>query len=276
MGVVRQSTALFSFGVSKMLRSDIWGALPGLTTAAETYESAIRWGPGPQGILTGGVINANTIDVGNSPTFELRIGLVLGLITASGQWTQYSPTATDGSNVACGVLVTSLRMQDFQGVNQARFFGILVGGSVQAAKLLGLDQMARQQMDKFIFDDDFCGKHWFPYKQLQTKTANYSIVATDNFSIFDNTGAAGAVTFTLPAIANGYDFWFHVTADQNLLVTSNEGTNIVAFNNASASTVSFQTGGARIGGAFQIVSNPAGTKWYVFNESAGANTVTVA
>lgn len=259
-----------------MLRADIWGALPGLTTAAETYEAAFRWGPAGLGIITGGVIAANTVDSGNTPTFELRVGLLLGLVTASGQWTNYSPTATDGSEVACGVLMTSLRMQDFQGVNQPRFFGILVGGPVQAAKLLNLDLMARQQMNKFIFDDNFCGNAWFPYKRLQTKTANYSVLASDNFTIFDNTGAAGAVTFTLPPIANGYDFLFHVTADQNVLVTSNEGTNIVAFNNASASTVAFQTGGARIGGTLRLVSNAAGTKWYAFNMSAGANTITVS
>ena len=259
-----------------MLRSDIWGALPGLTTAAETYEAAFRWGQYGLGVITGGYIAAGTIDSGNSPTFELRPGLLLGMQTATGQWSNYAATNTDGTEVAGGVLMTSLRMQDFQGVNQARFYGVLVGGPIQSSKILGLDNMARQQMDKFIFDDDFPGRHWFNYKRLQTKTASYTVTAADNLTMFDNTGAVGAITFTLPAIANGYQFYFHVSADQNVLITSAEGTNIVATNNASASTLAFQTGGQRIGGCLLFESNPAGTKWYAFNESSGTNTITVS
>jgi hypothetical protein len=261
-----------------MLMTDVYGMAPGLTTARETYEAEFRWGSQFQGIMAGALIDGSTIDSGNSPTYELRPGLLLGQVISTGKWKQYSPTASDGTEVANAVLMEAIRMQDFSGNNVDRFYGLLVGGPVQASKIIGLDNMARQQMDKFIFDDIFglMGNHWFGFKRFQTKTANYTVVANDNYTHFDNLGAGGAVTFTLPPILPGYMFAFSVVADQNVLVTSSEGGNIVGFNNAVASTVSFQTGGARIGGTFKIYSNPAGTKWFVQTDSAGANTVTTA
>jgi hypothetical protein len=262
-----------------MLRSDVWGAMPGIGGAAETYEAAFRWGQFGVGIITGGIIAAGTVDAGNTPTYEIRQGLVLGQIISSGEWTNYSPTATDGSDVAAGVLMSQFRMQAFTGSTERRFYGILVGGPVQAAKLLGLDLMARQQMDKFMFDDSpggYPGNHWFPWKRFQSKTANYTIVAADNFTLFDNTGAVGAVTFTLPALANGYCFGFRVTADQTVTVASAEGDNIVAFNDAAADSLAFSTGGQKVGGGLALFSNPAVTQWIAINQSAGTNTVTVA
>jgi hypothetical protein len=264
-----------------MLRTDVWGAVPGLTTATETYEAAFRWGQYGIGVITGGYISSTTLDPTNTPTFELRPGLVLGQITSNGQWKNYDPAATDGSDIAAGVLMTSIRVQDLQGTAQARFYGILVGGPVQSAKLIGLDLMARQQMDKFQFDDSplgYNGNHWYPYKHFVSKTINYQILASDNYTIFDNAGAAGEVDFTLPAIARGYFFAFKSvkTPQQILKVISAEGANIVAFNNAAATSVAFQTGGAEIGGGFRIYSNQLGTLWHVEQASAGANTVTTA
>ncbi len=165
------------------------------------------------------------------------------------------------------------------GANQARFYGILVGGPVKASAIIGLDLMARADMsDHFWFDDalNLPGNHWFPWRRFQTKTTNYQILASDNFTHFDTLGAVAEVDFTLPAIANGYYFGFTNMVGQTMKVISTEGTNIVAFNNASASSIAFSTGGNLIGGGIRIYSNPAATKWIVENASAGANTITVA
>lgn len=260
-----------------MFLNDAWASLPGIQAAQETFEQAFGWGQYGLRIFAAGYIDKNAVDAGNSPTWELRPGLVLGKITATGKWTNYSATATDGSQVAAAILTGSIRMQDLQGTNQDRFYGIMVGGPVQGAKLLGLDQQARQQMHThFMFDDDYVGILNYPFKQQVAKTANYQILSTDNGTLFTNSGAGGEVDFTLPAIANGYVFGFRVYADQILKVISTEGTNMVAFNNAGASNVSFQTGGQQIGGGFLIYSDPAAGKWIVQNTSAGANTVTVA
>lgn len=261
-----------------MFLTDVYGNAPGLTTARETYENEFRWGSQYQGVIAGALISGAARDSGNSPTYELRPGLLLGQITSSGKYTNYSGTATDGSEVASAILMEGLRMQDFDGNNSDKFYGVLVGGPVQGSKILNLDLMARQQMDKFQFDDigQLVGSHWFPWKRFQTKTAAYSVVAADNFTLFDNVGATGAVTFTLPTLANGYLFGFRVQADQTVTVASSEGSNMVALNNASASSVAFSTGSGKIGGMFYIYSNPGATKWIVENASAGSNTITVA
>lgn len=261
-----------------MLMGDSYGMVPGLTTARETYESEFRWGSEFQGVFANGLISGAARDNGNSPTYELRPGLLLGQIISSGKYTNYSPTATDGSEVASAVLLEAIRMQDFEGNNADRFYAVLVGGPVQGSKILNLDLMARQQMDKFIFDDIFAipGNHWFPFKRFQTKTAAYTVVANDNYTLFDNVGATAAVTFTLPALANGYLFGFRAQADQTITVASNEGDNMIAFNDASADSVAFSTSGEKIGGVFRVYTNPGATKWIVENVSAGANTVTVA
>lgn len=261
-----------------MLMTDSYGIVPGLTTSRETYESEFRWGSQFQGVFANALIDGNTVDSGNSPTYELRPGLVLGQVLTTGKYKQYSPTATDGTEVACAVLVEALRMQDFSGTATDRFYAVLVGGPLQASKLIGLDLMARQQMDKFIFDDIFGipGNHWFPWKRFQTKTSAYTVVANDNYTLFDNVGATAAVTFTLPTLANGYFFGFRVQADQNITVASSEGDNMIALNDASADSVAFSTGSQLIGGMVVVYTNPGATKWIVENRSAGTNTITVA
>lgn len=254
-----------------MLMTDSYGIVPGLTTSRETYENEFRWGSQYQGVFANGIIDGASRDAGNSPTYELRPGLLLGQITATGKYTDYDKTASDGSEVAAGILIEGLRMQDFEGNSVDKFYAVLVGGPVQGAKVLNLDLMARSQMDKFIFDDIFQipGNHWFPFKRFQNKTANYSIVANDNFTMFDNAGASGTVVLTLPAIANGYMFALRAEAAQVLRFTSNEGSNVVG-TSATNSSVSVTA----IGGVIYVYSNPAGTKWIV--EQRGTQTITAA
>lgn len=257
-----------------MFRTDVWALPPGITAAVETYEAAFRWGPAGLGLITGGYIASTAADPTNgSTTFELRPGLLLGQQTATGQWTNYSPTATDGSQVAAGVCISAIRMTDIltqQG--QARFYGVLVGGPVQAAKIIGLDLHARQCMaDKFQFDDlgNYPGNHWFPFRNFQTKTANYQVAVGDNFTEFDNTGAAGEVDLTLPPIQNGLYFSLKAVVAQTFKFISNEGGNLIG---TSASQTNASV--AAIGGGLEVYSNPAGTKWIVNNLSSSNQTVT--
>ncbi len=255
-----------------MLLTDSYGIVPGLTTSRETYENEFRWGSQYQGVFANGLISGSAVDSGNTPTYELRPGLLLGQQLSTGKYLQYSPTATDGTEVASAVLIEGLRMLDFSGVATDRFYAVLVGGPVQATKLFNLDLQARQQMaSRFIFDDigGTPGNHWFPYKRQITKTANYTIVAADNFTLFDNTGATGEVDLTLPAIANGYSFALRAQVAQVFKFISAEGSNIVgtAATNSNASVTA-------IGGVILVYTNPAGTKWIV--EQRGTQTITFA
>ena len=255
-----------------MLYTDSYGIVPGMTTSRESYEQEFRWGSQFQGVFANALISGSAVDAGNSPTFELRPGLLMGQSFATGKYSQYNPVATDGTEVASAVLIEGLRMLDFSNAAVDRFYAVLVGGPVQASKIIGLDLNARQQMDKFIFDDSsgfgsIPGNHWFPWKRQINKTANYSIVATDNFTMFDNAGAGGEVDLTLPAIANGYVFGLRAQVAQTFKFISNEGSNVVGTSatNSNASV-------AAIGGVIYVYSNPAGTKWIV--EQHGTQTIT--
>lgn len=258
------------------------GALPGITAVATTTENTVVWGGAKSPLLEfdNFPIDSSAVDSGSTPTTILRPGLVLGKVTSSGRLVQYSATATDGSQVPFGVLVRGLSMLDLNGVVENKFGKVMVAGGVKGGSLYGLDQYARRMMvqcGKFVFDDDTQGQAGFgglAFGEL-AKTANYTVVAADNNRLFTTSGAAGAVTFTLPAIAAGYAFEFLAIANQNMAVTSAEGSNIVWDNNASASTLTFSTASHIIGGHLFFYTNAAGTKWYVRNYSPATNTVTV-
>ena len=113
------------------------------------------------------------------------------------------------------------------------------------------------------------------YLSISAKTASATLTAADAGYLITTTGASGAVVFTLPAAASnaGVSFNFYNTVDQNLTITAPAAT-LVAFNNAAATSVAFSTAGNKIGGGGRVTSD--GTKWLFQNQSAGANTVTVA
>ncbi len=256
-----------------MLRFDSYAALPGLQAAAETYENEFRWGPTGMGLLTNGWIASGAVDLGNTPTYELRPGLLLGKVTATGQWSNYVATNTDGSQVAAGVLIAGMRMQDFQGVNQQKFYAILVGGPVQAGKLLNLDYMARQQMaNGFRFDDDLPGQGYFGFRTFISKAASFTAAVADNNTMFDNLGATGSIVATLPPIQAGLRFGFRCLVAQTIVVTSNEGSNIVIDTSLTASTATLA---GRIGTSahFYVPANLATPKWVIEYTGAqgGAN-----
>jgi hypothetical protein len=255
-----------------------FGNVPGIGSTVETYESAPTWARHSSLLWAPAQISSAAVDPTNTPTTTLRPGLVMGVITASGLWTNYSATATDGSQVAQGILGIGLPMLDpFTSTTQTKVWGMIVAGPLQAAKLIGLDAQARADLaNRVIFDDNYLGNALFPVQKFVTKTADYTVLATDNLTSFDNLGAVGAVNFTLPTLANGLCYNFRCRADQNLTVTAAVANTMEALNNLTASSVAFSSGGARIGGEFQIFSNPGATKWLVRTLSAGAATVTVA
>lgn len=254
-----------------------FGNVPGIGSTVETYEAAPTWARHSFLLWAPAQISSAALDPTNTPTTTLRPGLVMGVITATGLWTNYSPTATDGSQVAMGILGVGMPMLDpFTNTTQTKVWGMIVGGPIQAKWLIGLDNQARADLaSRFIFDDNYLGNALFPVQKFVTKIADYAVLTTDNLTTFDNTGAVGAVNFTLPAIVNGLSYSFRVVADQSVTVTSTEGDNMEAFNDALADSVAFSTGGAKVGGEFRVYSTP-GLKWRVQTLSAGANTVTVS
>jgi hypothetical protein len=119
-------------------------------------------------------------------------------------------------------------------------------------------------------------------RPVVAKTANYQIVsplanaAGDACgTCFTTRGAAGAVTFTLPAITgnmSGLWYEFRTVAGQNTTVAGAAGT-VVTFNNAAATSVTTSTAGQLIGAHFRAVCD--GTSWHVIGDTVGV-TYTVA
>lgn len=265
------------------------GAPPGPEAALESAERTFSWGPARNLIWfpRSAVIDGASRDGGNtSLTTTLRPGLILGRVTSGGKFKQYDPTATDGTEIPFGILAISVKVVDADGANRDRHAPIVVAGPVKSGQLISglspytLDNYARSQMrPRFWFDDDFSGggHAWFPWRREIAKTADYTVTAADNGTLFTTFGASGAVAFTLPTLARGLYFGFSAQANQNLTVASaGSADDIIAFNDLSADSVAFSTASEKIGGLFRVYANVAATKWIVENVSAGANTVTVA
>lgn len=104
-------------------------------------------------------------------------------------------------------------------------------------------------------------------KRSVSKTANYSVrPGPDEGVVFDNAGASGAVTFTLPPIADVWDGWeieVSVVADQTVTITAPSGK-LIAFNNAAATSLAFSTAAEKIGGYVRIRYDGNSSKYKAF------------
>lgn len=253
---------------------------PGVGALLETVEKELLWG-GDTGkliaIYKNGVVDGASRDSGNTPTTILRPGLVLGKLTSGGQYTEYDPAATDGSEVAEAILPIEIRAQDFDSTDADRHLLLLVGGNVKAAQLIGLDVIARAQLGRqFIFDDDL-GGNTNPTTLVVAKTADYTVLAADNNKLFTTQGAGGTVNFTLPAIDRGLRFRFFSEAAGAMTVTAGTADTLVAFNDLAADSIAFATAVEIIGGAVEVIANADETKWLVFvNLGAETQTPTIA
>src|SRR6185312_6587544 len=161
-----------------------FGSTPGITAVATSIEATVIWGgaKGPFLEFENCPIDSTAVDALSSPTSILGAGLLLGKVTSTGRLLQYSPTATDGSQVPFGVLLRTLSMLDLNGVAENKFGRIMVAGPVKSGQLRGLDYIARRimaQSGRFIFDDDVTNSAAFlggPAGEA-AKTADYTIVA---------------------------------------------------------------------------------------------------
>lgn len=250
-------------------------ALAGFQAADLTVERQATWGGATWYLLKGAQIASGAADAGNSPTTQLRHGLLLGIVAATLVATNYAPNAADGSNVVAGFLWEQRNMLDTAGNAVSRVGQIVCAGAVQGSQLILLDEQARRQMQgRFIFDDRLCGTLG-GYRQIIAKTTGYQIVnGTDNDTHFTTTGAAGSVTFTLPAtIQKGQRWRFTNCVGQNMVITAPAGK-FVLFNNAAATSLTFSTAGNLIGANVEVVVDETGAKYIAF--LGCTNTATVS
>lgn len=252
-------------------------ALPGITTLVETYANQFWFDRPEHAVWTPIVLSGASRDTGNSPTSILRPGLLLGRVTSTKKLKQWDPTATDGTQYIVGVLNIDVQTQKL-GSDADRFLGhVMVKGNVMAGNLLipgqaslgiasnAYEHLIRAQMsDRFTFDDkDFRGNVHGGWRHVQAKTADYTVLETDNDVIFTNRGAGGAVNFTLPATAKlGLRYRFFVVADQTVTITAGTADTMIVYNDAAADSIALSTASNKIGGGFEVIGD--GTGWMVF------------
>lgn len=263
--------------------SGFTAGLPGFTAKRETVEANFTFQTFFYGDVVfdaAPVIASTAVDSGNTPTSILRPGLILGKLDSDGSWVQYSPTATDGSQEARGVLVTEVNMTDYTtGSAAARMgLGIVIAGKAKESMLVNLDYAARNQLAArgFILDGDNWGLSNCPRRRVM-KAADYTVLATDHLSLFIT--KTGAVTFTLPTIAVGLTFWFLNGVDANMTIASAEGDNVIVDNDLSADSVAFSTSSHKIGGyvKMEAIYVDSTLKWLpTYLNGVSTNTVTTA
>jgi hypothetical protein len=269
---------------------------PGIRDLLETTENQFWVGRYELQEWVGEVVDGSATDTGNTnQTSDLRAGLLLGKATSGndeGKLKQWNPAATDGTEDIYGVLPYMLNT-DFRGSTLDRKTGIMVGGLVDATKLLIPGQTAlgiagnanefliRNQMvgsGRFKFYKDFVSIDQGSWRNVVAKTANYTVTTSDIGVLFTNRGATGTVNFTLPATAyKGFRVGFYVVADQTLTVTSGTADTMVVYNDAAADSVSFGSAGDKVGGMFEVIGD--GTGWLViprtFTDGTIAQTITI-
>lgn len=251
-------------------------AVAGQGALEQTSEREIIWGGDDRqpGILRrNAVIDGAARDAGNSPTTVLRRGLLLGKVTATGQYKEWNPDGSDGSEYLAGILNVELRAQDFNATNIDRAFAILTKAPLRAAQLLvegtaltsSTDgPLARRQLRAMgcVLDDDPAG-HLAGAERYETNadTAD-TLTAADNGKTIFYTNAA-AVLVTLPAAAPGLEFDIIRAGDEEIVVASPTADNIIVGNDLSADSITFTTSGQHLGARIKLRSAYVGTtiKW---------------
>jgi hypothetical protein len=107
-------------------------------------------------------------------------------------------------------------------------------------------------------------------QQILTKTADYTVLASETGAVYTNSGAAGQVIFTLPTWAAGLFYMFDVETAQNLRVVAS-GTDTIRIA-GSVSAAGGRIDNATVGGVVTLVATLSG-KW-VATSQEGTWTVT--
>ena len=112
-------------------------------------------------------------------------------------------------------------------------------------------------------------------KTIIEKTADYTIPTIGGLAaIYTNRGATGTVTFTLPADApTGWFCEVSVIADYTVAVATATTDTLIAFNDATADSVTWGTSGQKVGNGGKFTYD--GTGWIMqYHPATGATTTT--
>ncbi|MBI1249064.1 hypothetical protein GC197_14630 [bacterium] len=262
------------------------GSFPGQKAIQQSFESQVQF-LGQQGeknaTVLHGVIEAASTDSGNSPSTTLRAGLVLGRVTSTGKLRPYASAATDGSQHPVAILLDTIDMLDGSGSVEDKLSArIVTGGNVVKSSVIGLTPQAEQQLiaQGIRFDQVPMpmASAILSHRGSVYAAADVTLTSSDSGQLIV-ASKAGAFEATLPAIEEGLEFLFVQTLDQDMAISSNEGDNVLALNNAAADGVIFSTASQKIGAACVVkaIRTAANTlKWICLNVGPAPMTVVSA
>ncbi len=117
-----------------------------------------------------------------------------------------------------------------------------------------------QSADQLELDAAILGEH--RVTAPESVTAAKTLVEADSGKIFDNTGDADALIFTLPAVSlTGWHAWFMCTVDEDMTILSADLDKMVVDDDATADSIGLTTTTQQIGNGFYVLSD--GAKWLV-------------
>lgn len=219
-------------------------------------------------------ISATARDSGNDPTTTLRKGLMIAVKASDGLAYPYDPDANDGTQFPVGVLTRNLDITA-SGSPENTTVSLFQGGLLRNGQII--DDDLRSLIDLSLhcqYLSEFrmaAGPNMHP-TGVQRHSADYTVTSSDHGRLLL---ATAAVNFTLPTKVNGYSFRFFQSADANMVITGS--SDIIALNNATASTLTFSTSSQKIGShvLVECVYTATSTlRWVVSN--LGGTTMTVA
>jgi hypothetical protein len=258
------------------------GNEPGFTTAIESEETQIWWsGPNNQHQLSEQsiLLDDENTDAGNTPTSTVRGGMILAKETSSGNHYIWDPDATDGRQFVTGVLE---KHQDLlvDNTKTNRWITQLSTGLLKASELIqdgdtkgAISLQARASLLRQGFQLDTNGPDGAAFLlhsmgQEFISATTKTLVAADNGKHFIQSAAGN---YTLPANTEanvGFCCLITQISDNNLVITSAAGDDIMTKNNDAADSVTFNTATELIGTTVMVklIHTAASTrKWLVFS-----------
>ena len=229
---------------------------PGFRSAILSEESQV-WFAGRDGqnlVSTRSVtFDSTATDAGNTGTTStIRGGNVIGIQDSDGNAYPVDPDGNDGTQEAVGILENHFNLlENSVAVDKSR--PIMRSGFIKEGECIGLTEQAKAQLMRngFIFDGLSNGAGFLVHpRRTVLKITNYTVLASDNGTLFVTTTAD--TNYTLPTIAAGLSFEFMMAANFELVITGSN--NIIAFNDISASTYTWTTTGEQIGVRVRVLA----------------------